>query len=202
MSTSAPRRTVDIIDRRVGLLFGVFLLLLLIAVARAGYLGLFRGSALRQAANAQQVQKAPIPAPRGEITDRNGVVLALSEPADAINADPILITKTYKHPQTVADKLAPLLGMTRSAHAAADLTKPNTGYVTLATVSPRIAAEITALTINGIYPPVPTERRVYPRGTEAAQVLGWVGHRRPRARRTRVTSSTSSSRASAARDAA
>ena len=53
MTTSTPRRTVDIIDRRVGLLFGVFLLLLLVAVARAGYLGLFRGSALRHAANAQ-----------------------------------------------------------------------------------------------------------------------------------------------------
>jgi len=174
VSTSTPRRTVDIIDRRVGLLFGVFLLLLLVAVARAGYLGLFRGSALRQAANAQQIQTAPIPAPRGEITDRNDVVLALSQPADVINADPILITRTYKHPQTVADRLAPLLRMTRSS-TLNDLTKPNTGYITLATVSPRIATEITALNINGISPPVPTERRVYPRGTEAAQVIGWTG---------------------------
>ena len=175
MTTSTPpRRTVDIIDRRVGLLFGAFLLLLLVAVARAGYLGLFRGSALRQAANAQQVQTAPIPAPRGEITDRNDVVLALSQPADEINADPILITRTYKHPQTVADKLAPLLHMTRSS-TLKDLTKPNTGYITLATVSPRVATEITALNVNGISPPVPTERRVYPRGTEAAQVIGWTG---------------------------
>ena len=62
MTTSAPRRTVDIIDRRVGLLFGVFVLLLLVAVARAGYLGLFRGSALRAAATSQQVRRAPIPA--------------------------------------------------------------------------------------------------------------------------------------------
>jgi cell division protein FtsI (penicillin-binding protein 3) len=174
VTTSTPRRTVDIIDRRVGLLFGVFLLLLLLAVARAGYLGLFRGSALRRAANAQQVQTAPIPAPRGEITDRNDVVLALSQPADVINADPILITRTYKHPQTVADKLAPLLRMTRSS-TLKDLVKPNTGYITLATVSPRVATEITALNINGISPPVPTERRVYPRGIEAAQVIGWTG---------------------------
>jgi cell division protein FtsI (penicillin-binding protein 3) len=174
VSTSTPRRTVDIIDRRVGLLFGVFLLLLLLAVARAGYLGLFRGSALRKAANDQQVQKTPIPAPRGEITDRNGVVLALSQPADVINADPILITKTYRHPQTVAGKLAPLLRMTRPA-TLKDLTKPNTGYLTLATVSPQTATKITALNINGISPPVPTERRVYPRGTEAAQVIGWTG---------------------------
>jgi cell division protein FtsI/penicillin-binding protein 2 len=173
-TSTPPRRTVDIIDRRVGLLFGVFLLLLLVAVARAGYLGLFRGSALSKAANDQQVQKAPIPAPRGEITDRNGVVLALSQPADTIIADPILITKTYKHPQTVADKLAPLLQMTRSS-TMKDLTKPNTGYITLTTVSPRIATEIAALNINGIYAPVPTERRVYPRGTEAAQLIGWTG---------------------------
>ena len=175
MTTSTPpRRTIDIIDRRVGLLFGVFMVLLLVAVARAGYLGLFRGSALSQAANAQQVQTAPIPAPRGEITDRNDVVLALSQPADVIYANPILITRTYKHPQTVADKLAPLLGISKSA-TLTDLTKPNTGYIRLATVSPRIGTEISALIINGIYPPVPTERRVYPRGTEAAQVIGWTG---------------------------
>ena len=61
MSTSAPRRTIDTIDRRVGLMFGVFMLLLVIGIVRAGYLGTFRSGALRQAANAQQVQRVPSP---------------------------------------------------------------------------------------------------------------------------------------------
>jgi cell division protein FtsI (penicillin-binding protein 3) len=174
VSTSTPRRTVDVIDRRVGVLFGLFVLLLIAAIARAGYLGLFRAGALRQAADDQQVQTTPIPAVRGEITDRSGVVLALSEPSDQIVANPILINRTYRDPEAKAAELAPLLGMTRSA-TLADLTKPHTGYVKLATVSPQAATRIMALDINGISQPIPIERRAYPRGTELGQVLGWVG---------------------------
>ncbi|HEX3801649.1 MAG TPA: penicillin-binding protein 2 [Solirubrobacteraceae bacterium] len=174
MSASAPRRTVDVIDRRVGVLFGVFVLLLLVAVARSGYLGLFRGSALRQAANDQQVQTTPIPAVRGEITDRDGVVLALSEPADEIIADPLLIDRTYKDPQAKAAQLAPLLGMTKVA-AIAGMTKPGTGYVKLSgNVSATDATKIMALNVNGISE-VPTEHQAYPRGTEAGQLIGWTG---------------------------
>ncbi len=155
-------------------MFGVFVLLLVLALARAGYLGLFRAGALRQAANDQQVQTTPIPAVRGEITDRDGVVLALSEPADQIIADPYLIDRTYKDPQALAAKLAPLLGVTK-ANALAGMTKPGSGYVKLSgDVSASSAAKIVALGINGISE-VPTEHRAYPRGTEAGQLIGWIG---------------------------
>ncbi len=180
MSTSAPRRTIDTIDRRVGLMFGVFMLLLVIGIVRAGYLGTFRSGALRQAANAQQVQRVPEPAVRGEVTDRNGVVYAISEPSDAIYADPILINRTYKDPDAVASKLAGLVGLTY-ARTLQLITKPNTGYVKLAAnVSTITANRIMKLAVNGIAGingiwDVPTERRVYPRGNELGQVLGWVG---------------------------
>jgi cell division protein FtsI (penicillin-binding protein 3) len=120
------------------------------------------------------------PAVRGEITDRNGVVFALSVPADEIVADPIQINKTYKDPQAVADKLAPLLGISKLTTLAL-ITKPNTAYVKLAadvptTIASRIAAiklnDVTG--INGINA-LPIERRSYPRGVEAGQVLGWSG---------------------------
>jgi cell division protein FtsI/penicillin-binding protein 2 len=182
MSTSAPRRTVDTIDRRVGLMFGIFLLLLLVGVLRAAYLGTFRSAALRQAATSEQVQTVPVPAPRGEITDRHGVVYAISEPADAIDVDPYLINKTYSDPQIVADKLAPLVGLS-AAKTLQLITKPGTGYMQLAVNVPAATAnkimklQVTpksAPGINGIWD-VPTERRAYPRGTELAQVLGWVG---------------------------
>ena len=174
MSTTVPRRTVDTIDRRVGLMFGVFVLLLVVGIARAAYLGTVRAGALRHAANGQQVNTAPVPAPRGEITDRNGVVYAISEPADQILADPILILRTYRDPQKVANRLAPLLGMSPQT-TLADLTRPNSGYVRLKRVTPQVANRIMALRINGISPPVPIERRVYPRGAELGQVLGWIG---------------------------
>jgi cell division protein FtsI (penicillin-binding protein 3) len=174
MSSSAPRRTVDTIDRRVGLMFGVFILLLVIGIVRAAYLGTIKSSALRQAADSQQVENVVVTAPRGEITDRSGVVYAISEPEDEIIADPYLIASGRTDPQKIADRLAPMLGLSPAA-TETDLTKPKTGYVRLATVAPGVATRIMALGINGISPPVPIERRVYPRGTELSQVLGWVG---------------------------
>lgn len=180
MSTSTPRRTVDLMDRRVGLLFGVFLLLLLLGLGRAAYLGLFRSGALRAAADSQQIQTTAIPAVRGEITDRNGVPFALSEPADEIDIDPYVVNRTYKDPQVVADKLAPLIGLS-AAKTLQEITKPDTGYVKLATEIPATtASRIQALKIDGITGvsglwEIPTEHRVYPRGTDLGQVLGWTG---------------------------
>ena len=160
-------------------MLAIFALLLLVGALRAGYLGTVRSSALRQAAIDQQVRTAVVPAVRGEITDRNGVVYAISVPSDAIYADPILINKTYKDPGLVAAKLAPLIGLSR-ARTLALITKPHTGYVALAADVPVATANrIMALDVNGTAGvngiwEVPTERRVYPRGTELAQVLGWV----------------------------
>ena len=182
MSTSAPRRTVDTIDRRVGLMFGVFILLLVIGVLRAGYLGTFKSASLRHAANLQQVQSVSVPAPRGVITDRSGVVYAISEPLDTIDVDPKLINKTYADPQIVAAKLAPMIGLS-PARTLSLITKPGSQYVQLATNVPAATAtrimkiqvsSRDAPGINGIWD-VPTEQRVYPRGVELSQVLGWTG---------------------------
>src|SRR5580700_6894127 len=95
-----------LLDRRIGILFLAFLGLLGVAVARAGYLGVFRAGALHRAAVTQQVIQEVVPAPRGTITDANGVQLAISQSADDVVADPYLI----KHPETVAAQLAPLVG--------------------------------------------------------------------------------------------
>src|ERR1700735_829458 len=95
------------IDRRVGYIFLGFLALLAVALTRAVYLGVIKAPTLQQAAVSQQITETPIPAPRGTITDRNGVELAISEPAAEVIADPHLITQ----PQAMAQVLAPLLHM-------------------------------------------------------------------------------------------
>jgi cell division protein FtsI (penicillin-binding protein 3) len=170
MSTHAPRRTVDVIDRRVGLLFGLFLLLLAIALGRAFYLGTFKSGALRAAAAVEHINTVTIPAVRGELTDRNGVPLALSESVDSVTADPVLI----KHPERAAAALAPLLGET-AGQVLPGLIKANTQYVVLNDQVPAsTASKIMNLGINGIND-AGSEHRVYPRNAEAAQVLGWVG---------------------------
>jgi len=139
-------------------------------LARAAWLGLLQAGPLQQAANLQQVSIVTVPAARGTITDRNGVVLALSEAADEIVADPYLI----RHPVKVAGELAPLLKMPETT-VLGDLTRPHTGFVYVAYDAPAASGtEISDMRINGIST-VPVEDRVYPRGAQAAQVLGWVG---------------------------
>jgi cell division protein FtsI (penicillin-binding protein 3) len=160
---------VAVVQRRVGLLFGLFFVLLLVAGARALYLGGPHSGALRRAARTQQLTTEVVPAERGTITDRNGVALAISEPAQELSADPYLI----KDPLTTAQSLASLLGLTQ----AQVLTKlsEHTGFVYLAHALPYNAAhQVLALKIPGVQG-APIMRRVYPRGTLAAQVLGIVG---------------------------
>jgi cell division protein FtsI (penicillin-binding protein 3) len=161
---------VAVVDRRIGFLFVAFVAFLAIAVLRATYLGAVKAGSLQQAAATQQVTSLVIPAPRGSIVDRNGVELAVSEAADEVVADPYLI----KHPQEAAGKLAPLLGTSFSTVLAA-VTEPHRGFVPLAHFLPASRAEaIARLNINGITL-IRETKRLYPRSTEAAQVLGSVG---------------------------
>jgi cell division protein FtsI (penicillin-binding protein 3) len=161
---------VALVDRRIGLIFLAFLGLLSIGLVRAAYLGAFRAGSLQQAAATEQVTKLVIPAPRGTITDRRGIELAVSESADDVVADPLLI----KSPQQAAQKLAPLLGLP-FATVLTDVTKPHTGFVYLAHLVPASeAARITRLHVDGISM-VPEVERVYPRAWAASQVLGSVG---------------------------
>ena len=159
-----------VLDRRIGLLFLVFIALLSIALLRATYLGSFKAPSLRKAAATQQVQTVTIPAPRGAITDRNGVELAVSEAAADIVADPYLI----KNPQGVAQQLSPLLG--KPVPAVLQLvTKPHTGFVYLAhLLDGQKANAIGKLNIAGITL-IPGTKREYPRVWAASQVLGSVG---------------------------
>jgi cell division protein FtsI/penicillin-binding protein 2 len=161
---------VALIDRRIGYLFVAFVALLSIAMLRATYLGAVQAGSLKHEAASQQVTSTVVPAPRGMITDRNGVELAISESADDVVADPYLV----KNPVGVAQRLAPLLGKPL-LNVVAGLTKPHTGFVYLAHLLPAVRANaIARLNIPGISL-VPETTRSYPRTTTAAQVLGNVG---------------------------
>ena len=162
------------IDRRIGLLFLGFIVLLGIALTRAAYLGTAKAGSLQHDAASQQITQVVVPAPRGTITDRNGVELAISESADEVDADPYLIT----NPVAVAQKLSPLLGVPMLT-LLSELSEPHTGFVPLAHLIPAdTATQIIKLRINGT--PIdgistkPRISRVYPRAWAASQVLGSV----------------------------
>ncbi len=159
----------DLVQRRIGAIFALFFLLLVLAGGRTLYLGVLHGGSLRNAARSQQLTYEAVPAQRGAITDRNGVDLAVSEPAQDISATPYLL----KDPLGAAQRLAPLLG--QSQDVVLRKLSMRTGFVFLARAVPAARArEILALKIPGVAG-APVMRRVYPRGTLAAQVLGVVG---------------------------
>lgn len=159
-------------DRRIGLLFLVFVALLGVATLRATWLGAVRAPALKRAAATQQVQTVALPAPRGTITDRNGAVLAVSEPASDVSATPYLV----RRPLQAAAKLAPLLGMAE-ADVLGKLSEQS-GFVYLARRLPAgRASKIAALRIDGITL-TPSSRRTYPRDWLAAQVIGSASEQR------------------------
>jgi cell division protein FtsI (penicillin-binding protein 3) len=157
------------VQQRVGLIFAAFFLLLALAAARTAYLGVLKAPSLRQAASNQQITYETVTAQRGAITDRDGVDLAVSEPARDLSADPYLL----HDPLSAATRLAPLLGQTQATllHKLSE----HTGFVYLARGVPAHQAEaVLALKIPGV-DGTPVMRRVYPRKTLAAQVLGQVG---------------------------
>jgi cell division protein FtsI (penicillin-binding protein 3) len=160
---------VTIVQRRIGGIFGLFFLLLVLAGGRTLYLGALKGGSLRKAAATQQLTYEAVPAQRGSITDRNGLDLAVSEPAQDISATPYLV----KQPLAAAQKLAPLLGKPQD-RVLRELSASG-GFVYLARALPaKQARAVMALKIPGIAG-APVMKRVYPRGTLAAQVLGVVG---------------------------
>jgi cell division protein FtsI (penicillin-binding protein 3) len=157
------------LQRRTGVLFAGFFILLVLAAGRTLYFGALRSATLRSAARDQQLTNEVLPAQRGTIVDRDGVDLAISEPAEDISADPYLI----ENPLAVAQRLAPMLGQTRDEL----LTKLSMrkGFVYLArALDANRSHAILALKIPGING-TSVMRRVYPRGALAAQVLGVVG---------------------------
>jgi cell division protein FtsI (penicillin-binding protein 3) len=159
-----------LLERRIGLLFAAFLVLLLLAAGRALFIGTFKGSSLASAAASQQVSSIDLPARRGTIVDRHGVELAVSDPADDVSATPYLV----KDPVRTAGKLAPLIGVDADA-LIRKLAQRNSGFVYLARALPAaLAQRIQKLNLPGIQL-TPGYRRVYPRNFLASQLLGRVG---------------------------
>jgi cell division protein FtsI (penicillin-binding protein 3) len=161
---------VRLIDRRIGLIFAIFLLLLGAATARAAWLGTAGSGELKARAATQQVEELAVSARRGAITDRNGVELAVSEDSVTIFGNPLQI----KDPAGVAARLAPIVD--RDEQELTELLADrSTGFVYLARKIPPAAGEqVEKLEIEGLGT-VSEPRRTYPQGELAGQLIGAVG---------------------------
>ena len=159
-----------LIERRIGLLFAVFSVLLILGGSRAAWLGVVRAGTLKRAAATQQTVDLTVPARRGSITDSSGTELAVSKPAMTIAATPYLIKNA---PQVAARLARPL--RTTEDELIKQLVRRDTGFVYLARrITPTRARRIQRMKIEGLEF-IPEYKRVYPRGWMASQILGQVG---------------------------
>ena len=173
--TRRPRRgpglpPTRLVERRIGLLFALFLMLLALAALRATWLGTVRSGSLSERAVSQQIEDIADPASRGTIFDRNGVELAVSEDSVTVFAHPFLIDD----PMKVAAKLAPLIGLTEDELLRKLSNRKLTFVYLRRKMDASLGEKIKKLGIEGIGT-VTEPKRVYPQGYLASQVLGLVG---------------------------
>jgi cell division protein FtsI/penicillin-binding protein 2 len=158
-----------LIERRIGLLFGGFLLCFLVIVVRAFWLQGVQGSQLASEAAYQHSEVVEVPGLRGDLLDRRGNKLAASEDAATIYATPYQV----KNPPQAAAKLAPILKEKKGEVLEALTAESGFSYVAQK-VDLNTAAKVEALELEGIGQ-LPDSRRTYPQGEMAGQVIGAVG---------------------------
>ncbi|HET9593599.1 MAG TPA: penicillin-binding protein 2 [Solirubrobacterales bacterium] len=158
-----------LIERRIGLLFGGFLLCFLVIVVRAFWLQGVQGSQLASEASYQHSQIVTVPGLRGDLLDRHGNKLAASEDAATIYATPYQV----KDPPQAAAELAPILKEKKGEVLEALTAESGFSYLAQK-VDLSTAAKVMALELEGIGE-LPDSRRTYPQGEMAGQVVGAVG---------------------------
>lgn len=157
-------------NRRIRLLVGLFTLVFGLILARAVWLQGVRAGSLGRMASRQHHETVAIPAGRGTIFDRMGVQLAIGEQATTVYADPRQVRDARK----VALAASRQLG-TDANVLYPELTDRKRAFIYVERkADPAKAAGLEQLGLAGLgfYP---EERRSYPQGPVAAQVLGYAG---------------------------
>jgi cell division protein FtsI (penicillin-binding protein 3) len=167
-----PRRrpSTKLADRRLRVLLVLFAVVFAVTLARAAWLQTVRASSLASKGASQQHEALVVPAGRGTIFDHAGVQLAIGEQATTVYANPREIVNARK----VADAAAETLGVDADS-LYPQLVDRSKGFVYVA----READADTAAALKrrhlaglGFYP---EERRFYPLGPVASQVVGFAG---------------------------
>ena len=159
-----------LVDRRIGLLFGLFVVSLCLIALRTLWLDTVKAGSLRHRALSQQSEDLTVSAKRGAILDDRGQPLAVSEDSATVYADPMLI----KNPTKVAYQLSAVMGVPTDdlLKKLADRSK---GFVYLARkIDISKGHAVDKLKILGVGT-LTEPRRRYPQGWLASQVLGTVG---------------------------
>jgi cell division protein FtsI/penicillin-binding protein 2 len=157
-------------NRRILLLAGAFLALLLAVLARAFWLQAVNGDAYAALAVRQHRETVTVPAARGTIFDRNGEPLAIGEQAITVYANPQQVDR----PRELALAAGKTLGVD-PVSVYTQLLDRSRGFVYVARkADPERARKLERLGFDGLgfYS---EEKRTYPQDRVAAQILGFAG---------------------------
>ncbi len=144
-------------------------IILTIFIGRLVELQAVRGSALASEATGQRLKEIALPAARGAITDSAGNPLAVTVQAYNVTADQTLIAD----PVAAATAMAPILSVDLAA-LAARLTGDRRFVYVAKNITPENWQRIADLQLPGILKEG-TSKRIYPDGSLAANVVGFVG---------------------------
>ncbi|NMA62008.1 MAG: PASTA domain-containing protein [Firmicutes bacterium] len=161
--------TDTLVRRRILWLLLIILGVTFFSTGRLVYLQLWRNDFYQGKALEQRVQKIPVEGLRGTIYDRNGIPLAVSVHAHTVYAIPAEI----QDPEGSAFKLAQVLNLDQD-FILQRLKKRSAVQWIKKKITDEEARQIITLDLPGIGV-VPTSTRVYPYGSVAPQVLGFVG---------------------------
>ncbi len=164
------RKAVLLAQLRMFLIGGAFLALAVAALLRIAWIGVV------QPAPYQRSMAAALLPPRGEITDRNGVILARAFPAYALWFNPDAMDDggppLVQPPQVVAARLKAIFPDLDEQAVARQLGSGKASYLRRR-VLPADANRVMELGELALELPRETDRH-YPQGTMAAHVLGYV----------------------------
>ncbi|MDR1663621.1 MAG: PASTA domain-containing protein [Clostridiales bacterium] len=144
-------------------------LALVALIGRVFYLQAFKGEELQEKAYAQQTRDRLIKPDRGGILDRNGVGLAVTESVSSVS----VIHAQAKDAEATAKALSGMLAL--DYQETLDKITKRVALMRIKTQVPKeLADKIRALELPGV---VVDEdiKRVYPYGSLASQVIGFVG---------------------------
>ena len=158
----------------------VVMVILALLAARLVWLQGIGATAYAADASSQRLRTNTILAPRGEITDRAGVPLALSLDARAIFGEPRIIAKADCRPHaskpctpaTIAAALAPILGQP-AAVLQEKLARPNAFVYLGRGLDPAVGNRVRDLALVGVGV-LPEPKRSHPAGDLGVNVTGFT----------------------------
>lgn len=186
--------------RRDSIVLVIVFMLFMALIAKAFHVQIVQADFLQEEGNKRQIRTLNIPAPRGEVLDRNGNVLALSTPIDSIWVDPKtlafyldpvaqqtqLLTENLSQQQLqnrqelveqkyqAYQKMLALLELSPATFTPKVLSKRGRRFLYVKRgVLPELTEKIEALDVPGLY--VQNQyKRYYPAGEVVSHLIGFT----------------------------